>query len=43
VYGLHRYLIRRAVERATITYDQFKAGAMTVGAARVRRLPATVG
>jgi transposase-like protein len=41
--GLDRYLIRRAVECATITYDQLKAGAMPVGAARVRRLPAIVG
>jgi transposase-like protein len=41
--GLDRYLIRRAVECATITYDQLKTGAMPAGAARVRRLPATVG
>jgi hypothetical protein len=41
--GLGRYLIRRAVECATITYNQLKAGAMSVGAARVRRLPAIVG
>src|SRR5580693_1525027 len=41
--GLDRYLIRRAVECATITYDQLTAGAMPAGAARVRRLPATVG
>ena len=41
--GLDRYLIRRAVECASITYDQLKAGAMPCGAARVRRLPATVG
>src|ERR1700747_1859059 len=40
---LDRYLIRRAVECATITYDQLTAGAMPAGAARVRRLPATVG
>jgi transposase-like protein len=30
----------RAVECATITYDQLTAGAMPTGAARVRRLPA---
>jgi transposase-like protein len=41
--GLDRYLIRRAVECATITYDQLIAGAMPAGAARVRRLPAKVG
>jgi len=41
--GLDRYLIRRAVECATITYDQLKAGAVPVGAARVRRLPPIVG
>src|SRR5215472_11080116 len=41
--GLDRYLIRRAVECATITYDQLTAGVMPAGAARVRRLPATVG
>jgi transposase-like protein len=40
--GLDGYLIRRAVECATITYDQLKAGAMPGGANRVRRLPATV-
>ncbi|MGH7046320.1 MAG: alpha-hydroxy-acid oxidizing protein [Stellaceae bacterium] len=34
---------RRAVECATITYDQLKAGPMPGGANRVRRLPATVG
>ena len=38
-----RYLIRRAVECATITYDQLTAGVMPAGAARVRRFPATVG
>jgi transposase-like protein len=38
--GLDRYLIRRAVECATITYDQLKAGAMPGGANRVRRPPA---
>ena len=40
--GLDGYLIRRAVECATITYDQLKAGAMPGGAQRARRLPATV-
>jgi len=34
-------LIRRAVECATITYDQLTAGAMPAGAARVHRPPAT--
>ena len=41
--GLDGYLIRRAVECATITYDQLTAGAMPGGANRVRRSPATVG
>ncbi|MGH6738504.1 MAG: IS1595 family transposase, partial [Bradyrhizobium sp.] len=41
--GLDGYLIRRAVECATITYDQLKAGAMPGGAKRTRRLPAMVG
>jgi hypothetical protein len=36
--GLDRYLIRRAVEGATITDDQLTTGAMPAGAARVRRL-----
>ena len=40
--GLDGYLIRRAIECATITYDQFTAGAMPGGADRVRRLPASV-
>ena len=40
--GLHLYLIRRAVECATITYDQLKAGVMPTGATRTRRRPATV-
>ena len=40
--GLDGYLIRRAVECATITYDQLKAGAMPGGANRVRRPPAAV-
>jgi hypothetical protein len=34
------YLIRRAVECATITYDQLTAGTLPGGANRVRRLPA---
>ena len=41
--GLDRYLIRRAVECATITYDQLKAGAIPTGASRGRRLPVMVG
>ena len=41
--SLDRYLIRRAVECATITYDQLKAGAISTGASRVRRLPVMVG
>lgn len=41
--GLDGYLIRRAVECATITYNQLTAGAMPGGANRVRRFPATVG
>src|SRR6201996_5226881 len=36
---LDGYLIRRAVECATITYDQLTAGAMPGGANRTRRLP----
>ena len=40
--GLDGYLIRRAVECATITYDQLKSGIMPGGASRVRRLPAEV-
>jgi hypothetical protein len=40
--GLDGYLIRRAVEGATITYDQLTAGAMPGGANRARRLPAAV-
>ena len=40
--GLDGYLIRRAVECATITYDQLKAGGMPGGANRVRRPLATV-
>ena len=39
---LDGYLIRRAVECATITYDQLKTGTLTGGANRVRRLPAAV-
>jgi len=41
--GLDRYLLRRAVECATIAYHQLKAGAMPTGASRVRRLPVMVG
>ena len=41
--GLDRYLLRRAVECATITYRRLKAGAMPTGASRVRRLPVMVG
>jgi hypothetical protein len=41
--GLDRYLIRRAVECATITYDQLKAGSIPTGASRVRRLPVMLG
>src|SRR6202035_5180588 len=37
---LDGYLIRRAVECATITYDQLKTGTLLGGANRVRRLPA---
>src|ERR1700760_3549202 len=40
--GLDGYLIRRAVECTTITYDQLKAGVMLGGATRARRLPALV-
>jgi transposase-like protein len=40
--GLDGYLIRRAVECATITYDQLKTGTLPGGANRVRRLPAAV-
>jgi hypothetical protein len=40
--GLDGYLIRRAVESATITYDQLKTGTLPGGANRVRRLPAVV-
>jgi hypothetical protein len=40
--GLDGYLIRRAVECATITYDQLKAGTMPGGANRIRRPPAAV-
>jgi hypothetical protein len=41
--GLDHYLIRRAVECATITYHQLTTGAMPAGGARVRLLPAIVG
>src|SRR5271168_4567675 len=40
--GLDGYLIRRAVECATITYDQRTAGTMPGGANRARRLPVEV-
>jgi hypothetical protein len=40
--GLDGYLIRRAVECATITYDQLTTGTMLGGANRVRRPPAAV-
>ena len=40
--GLDAYLIRRAVECATITYDQLKTGAMPGGADRIRRPPVSV-
>ena len=40
--GLDGYLIGRAVECATITYDQLTAGTMPRGARGLRRLPATV-
>ena len=40
--GLDGYLIRRAVECPTITYNQLKAGTLPAGANRVRRLPAAV-
>jgi hypothetical protein len=40
--GLDGYLIRRAVECATITYDQLKDGTMPGGGNRLRRLPAEV-
>jgi transposase-like protein len=40
--GLDGYLIRRAVECATITDDQLKTGTMPGGADRVRRPPAAV-
>ena len=40
--GLDGYLIRRAVECATITYDQLTSGLMSAGANRVRRSPPTV-
>ena len=40
--GLAEYLIRRAVECATITYDQLTSGRMPTGANRVRRPLATI-
>jgi hypothetical protein len=39
---LDGYLIRRAVECATITYDQLKAGTLPDGAKRIRRPRAAV-
>jgi hypothetical protein len=39
---LDGYLIRRAVECATITYYQLKTGTLLGGANRVRRLPAAL-
>ena len=42
VDGSDGYLIRRAVECTTITYDQLKAGVMPIGANRARRQPAQV-
>jgi hypothetical protein len=41
-WGLDGYLIRRAVECATITYHQLKTGTMPGGSNRVRRPPAEV-
>jgi len=40
--GLDRFLIRRAVECATITYDQLIAGNASDGAKRNRRIPAHI-
>jgi transposase-like protein len=40
--GIAPYLIRRAVECATITYDQIVAGAMDSGAIRNPRIPAMI-
>jgi len=40
--GIDRYLIRRAVECATITYDQIVAGDRNAGATRNRRAPRQV-
>jgi hypothetical protein len=40
--GIDHYLIRRAVECATITYDQLVAGDTLAGATRNRRLPSQV-
>ena len=42
VDGLDRYLIRRAMECATITYEQLIAGGMLGGAVRTRRRPPLV-
>lgn len=41
--GIEGYLIRRAVECATITYEQLVEGNKTEGATRKRRLPRQVG
>jgi transposase-like protein len=41
--AIDRYLIRRAVECATITYEQLVDGKKTEGATRKRRLPRQVG
>ena len=42
VDGLDGYLIRRAMECATITYEQLTAGVMLGGAVRSRRVPPVV-
>ena len=42
VDGLDRYLIRGAMESATITYEQLIAGGMPGGAVRTRRRPPLV-
>jgi len=41
--GIDHYLIRRAVEGATITYDQLVAGDSLAGATRKRRIQRVVG
>lgn len=40
--GLDRYLIKRAMECATITYEQLTAGIMPAGAVHSRRIPPVV-